>query len=163
MNLYQMTEEMVALESRLDVADESEAKALQAELTDLLQKMPGKLEGVVKWFKNYSALETALKDEEARLRARRKACENHRNALKAALEAYMILSQQNEVYAGAFKLKMVESGQPPVLVKEGADVPARFKITSEEISLTLIREALLDGEALDFASFGERKASVRIS
>ena len=84
MNLYEIAENILLAEERLEDAPEgsNEQRIFIEYLDSLKGEVAEKIEICVKWEKNLMATEEALAAEIARLQARKKACENQRKNIR---------------------------------------------------------------------------------
>lgn len=79
------------------------------------------------------------------------------------IKTTMVMLDKTEIQAGDVTLKLQNAGgQLPLKIDENAVVPERFTKITIENDNELIRQALNDGEKLDFAHFGERSKTLKI-
>lgn len=156
MTLYEISADMRELLELLeDPAADPEVVA------DTLEGIEGaledKAEGYIKVMKELEATAKAIKDEEAELRGRRQAVENNINRMKDALtEALKNTGHEDGLNAGAHFLKLVNNGGALPLVIDEERVPEAFKVATYKTNAEAIRTALAEGQAFEWAHFGER-------
>ena len=103
----------------------------------------------------------AIKNEQARLAARRKALENRAALLKRILEDSMRVTGRTKFKTVLHSFAIQKNGGKAPLDIYGK-VPAEYNRIIEQPNTDLIREVLESGGALDFACLQERGESLRI-
>lgn len=103
----------------------------------------------------------ALDDEIKRLQAKKKTIENRSKWLKNRLFLAMKELGIPKIQTDLYTISIQKNGgvQPVVLTGE---IPDNFKKIVYEDDMAKVREALKNGEELEFAHFGERGESLRI-
>ena len=103
----------------------------------------------------------ALDDEIKRLQAKKKTIENRSKWLKNRLFLAMKELGIPKIKTDLYTISIQKNGgvQPVVLTGE---IPDNFKKIVYEDDMEKVREALKNGEELEFAHFGERVESLRI-
>ena len=170
MNLYELTKEAEALEALIiDSADENGeiigTEQLDAWGDEIGLALDAKLDGIARLCRNWSAEAGAIKAEEARLNAKRKALENREKALKAYAFRCLELAGLDKLKTCLFTVAIqANGGVAPIEVDQfdPAEWPARFQIVEARPKMDEIRIALESGEKLEFARIGERGRSLRI-
>lgn len=166
-NLYLMSANFENIFERyqecIEEGDEEGAAIFDKTLTDMAGDISNKMEYMVKRVKNLEAEAKMLKEEEDKLKARRQSCENGAKRLKEDMQNAMESMGLDKMNAGMFKLSTpFAGGKAPLICDDIENVPMEYIITEYKVDNEKIREALANGEALDFAYLGERKRSLRI-
>ena len=134
---------------------------------DTLEGVEGEIEikaqGIVSLYDRLDmeikACEQHKKDWESRLAVRKNAKERIKRLMIDGLTAM----GKDELKAGDVTIKVGNAGGVlPIIYEEGVTVPERFTKMTIETDGKLVREALDNGEKLDFAHFGQRSKTVRI-
>ena len=118
---------------------------------DTLEGVEGEIE--------IKACEQHKKEWESRLAVRKNAKERIKRLMIDGLTAM----GKDELKAGDVTIKIGNAGGVlPIIYEEGVTVPERFTKMTIETDGKLVRQALDNGEKLDFAHFGQRSKTVRI-
>lgn len=123
-----------------------------------------KVEYTVMQMKNLEAEAKMLKEESKRLSDRGKACERRSSRLKEDMAMCLETLGIKKMDAGLFKLSMGKAGglAPLIYDRQPEEIPDEFRTVVYGYDNEKIREALGDGEVIDFAHLGERKEVLRI-
>jgi chromosome segregation ATPase len=169
-NLYELTAELVPLEQELrkeggEITEDN--MALAERVTDLLGQVATKIDGYGKIYRNLEAEAEFIKQEEGRLRARRKTIESNikrlEDAAKLSLEMRGIKSVRGQLFTVSVQRN---GGVPPVELLVSLDkLPEKFKRQPPPVAdLEAIREGLKAGDpaAETVAKLGEVGTSLRI-
>lgn len=160
MKLYEITESMKALEAW---ADDPEA---QAGIMETLEGAESeKLESICKLIRSKTALAKAKKEEAKSLTESARSDENLVDRLKEMMRQHLEATGKDKASAGLFTVGIQNAGgKAPLVVKEDAFPAEHAEYAKVAISWDndRIREALENGEALDFAEFGPRSKVVMI-
>lgn len=140
MRLYELTEEYDRL---LDMEGEEAEQALMVVCADL-QKKAG---NICKFLANCDSDVEAIKAEESRLAARRKAIENTSKKVKDYVKMQMAVHDISKIDAGTFKLSLSPSSGS-VEIDDMEQLPPRFKTIVQEVKVdkTAIKAAIKSGE-----------------
>jgi len=136
MTLYEITDEIKALEDMIDDAmtdpegnlkdlSEDDKGALLSLVDETQGKFAEKAERICRYMVNVKAQAEACKAEEERLAKRRKAAERKTDALKWILETSMIRAGMEKAEAGTFKLA-IQKNPPSVFIARLDDVPPEY-------------------------------------
>jgi len=105
--------------------------------------------------------EDLIDNEIKRLKARKDAIKNNRTRMNERLYEVMITTDRRKVTTDLHTFSIRKNGGKLPLVITG-DVPDNFQKVIYEPDNERIREALDNGEALDFAHYGERGEYLKI-
>ena len=133
-------------------ADSDEAKgALRNALDEVQEQFDLKAESIIRYIRNLDAQSSALKAEEDRLAARRKAIDNKAAWLRDYIADQMRAMGLREVKAGIFEAKF-RKNPASLTITNKALIPAQYFIAQEpRIDNAAIKEALKAGQAIDGA------------
>ena len=140
--------------------DETLLGAFETATEDLADK----LENCCKYITNEKAAIQGLKDEEARLRARRQAKENAIERLKAVMQDAMIAAEIKKLPCGTFTCSIQANPERVVMDEQYIEnVPAEYlKIPEPEIDRKKILADIKAGKNLEGVAHLERSESIRI-
>ena len=134
-------------------------------LLDTIEAIEGEIEVKAQNYCNIVSMmdsnAKALDDEIKRLQAKKKTIENRSKWLKKRLFLAMKELGIPKIQTDLYTISIQKNGgvQPVVLTGE---IPDNFKKIVYEDDMAKVREALKNGEELEFAHFGERGESLRI-
>lgn len=153
MTLYDIKGEFLRLYELADSEEDEEA------FLDTLEGLQGELEVKAKgcvYVMKQLEMEEAECDKVIEAFTRKKqAKKNARERIINAIHDTMSTADLKEIAAGEYKIKIVKNGGKNPLVING-EVPDSYMRLKYEVDKELIRKALEDGKALDFAYLGER-------
>lgn len=123
-----------------------------------------KLENCCKYITNEKAVIQGLKDEEARLKAKRQAKENAVERLKALMLDAMIAAGEKKLPCGTFTVAVQANPEKVVMDEQYIEnVPVEYlKIPEPEIDRAKIKEDLKAGKNLEGIAHLERTDGLRI-
>ena len=123
-----------------------------------------KADGYAKIIMGMKADIEALRTEESRLAARRKALENRQQALKNNLEANMREMGKTKFKTALFSFNIQKNGGLQPLVIDGLleDIPGRFLIPQPPVPNNEAIRTLLENKAVEWAHLEPRGESLRI-
>lgn len=163
-NLYELTKDMLGLQEFL----EGDLEGFDEEtIRDTIEAVQGtyedKLEAYCKVIRNLEADCTALKNEENRLKDKRRSLEHNIDRLKRAMFDSMKTTGTTKVKGTIFTVSIQKNGgKLPVIVDvDIADLPDELVRVTEAPDLDAITKLLEQGES-KYAHFGERGESLRI-
>lgn len=127
---------------------------------DTLESIEGELEdkadAYARLIKEFEYESAKFKAEAKRLADRQRVFDNRVKRMKERLYQTMTEMDIKEIPNDLFKIKIqANGGVAPLVIKEGAEIPAEYQIVRTDINNDAIREALKTQE-LDFAYLGER-------
>lgn len=165
MTLYEITGEAAALQAAFDEAETpEEMEQALASYDGVMTDLDQKAEGYAKLIQNWRAEAKALRDEERRLAARRRARENGIERLTECMKSSMDFLGIRSLSAGIFKLSIAKNGgKSPVVIDDENAIPDEYFEITRTVNKDKLREAMeVDGEIIDGAHIGERGESLRI-
>lgn len=154
MNLYNISQEYLRLLDSEEEINEEELKICEENLQEKFQNYQFvilELQGDV----------DKVKKEIERLKAKKDKLDNRVKTLKETLLTTMQTLNLNNVKTENFKFKVSNAGGKQSLELCG-DVPEEFKKVVYETDNEKIREALNNGEYLEFAKLAERKKILKV-
>lgn len=162
-SIYDIKAEFLTLWAILEdelTDDETLAGAFETATDDLKEK----LESCCKYITNEKAVIQGLKDEEARLKAKRQAKENAVERLKALMLDAMIAAGEKKLPCGTFTVAVQANPEKVVMDEQYIEnVPAEYlKIPEPEIDRAKIKEDLKAGKNLEGIAHLERTDGLRI-
>lgn len=165
MTLYEITGEAAKLQAAFDAAEtDEEALAALNAYDGTIDDLNKKAEGYAKLLRNWDAEAKALKEEEKRLAARRKARENGIAWMKDYLKNSMEFLGIKNLTAGIFKLAIQKNGgRPPLVIEDESKIPDEYWDITRAVNKSRLYEAVaVDGLIVDGVSIGEQGESLRI-
>ena len=133
------------LDSEAPLDAEQEALLTQALDRALHELLPAKVENYCKAMRAFDAFEAGCKDEEERIRRRRKAVENVRERMKERLRYALETTGQAKVEAGTFVVAL-QANPPAVEVEQEALVPAQYQVVTTTLDKRAMLAALKAGD-----------------
>lgn len=163
MRLYELTEQFLALQE-LAYDPEVDEQTFQDTMEGLWGEIEDKADSYAKIIMGMKADIEALRTEESRLAARRKALENRQQALKNNLEANMREMGKTKFKTALFSFNIQKNGGLQPLVIDGLleDIPGRFLIPQPPVPNNEAIRALLENKAVEWAHLEPRGESLRI-
>lgn len=165
-SIYEMRDEFKTLWALVD-DDTIDADAVQDAFNVAIDDLSEKLEGYCKFIKNLDNTIAGLKEEEERLRARRKRLESAKEHAKTAMRDVMNEAGEKKIECGTFTVS-VQKNPPHLVYDEGyiENIPVRYLIPQEpKIDTKVLIEDLKSGEnieELDGIAHLEYGESIRI-
>ena len=161
-NIYEFTQSFSTLWMLLE-DDTIEEGVLEEAFANLTDDLKDKLENCCKYIKNEEADIKGLKEEEARLKARRVAAENRVARLKALMQNVMEVAGEKKLSCGTFKVSIQQNAESVWLETEDfREIPIDYlRHKDPEINKEKIKEDLKNGVKLSFAKL-QRTESLRI-
>ena len=159
-NLYQLTQNYDAVLNMLYDEDTDEQMIL-----DTLEAIEGEIEekadGYAKIIKELESKKNARKEESKRLTESAKVFENRVNTLKQNLYNSMKQTGKTKFTTDLFTFNIAKNGGKQTLTIDG-EVPTEYTKTIIENDTEKIRQALEEGQELNFAHLEPRGESLRI-
>lgn len=161
-NIYDIEQSFLAFWMLLE-DDTIEDDVLEDAFDNLQEDLKCKLENCCKYIKNEEADIKGLKEEEERLKAKRKAAENRIERLKALMQNVMETAGEKNLPCGTFKVAIQKNPESVWLETEDfREIPTHYlRYQDPEINKKLILEDLKAGVELSFAKL-QRTESLRI-
>lgn len=163
MRLYELTEQYKALED-LSYDPEVDEQVYRDTMDGLWGEIEEKADGYAKIIAGMKYDIEALKAEEQRLNARRKALEQRTEWLKSNLEANMREIGKTKFKTELFSFSIQKNGGLQPLVIDGVldDIPGRFLIPQPPVPNNEAIRKLLADKQVDWAHLEPRGESLRI-
>lgn len=161
--LYELTEQYQAL-MEMAYDPEVDDQTFKDTMEGLWGEIEEKADGYAKIITSIKADEDALKAEEARLYARRKALENRRQRLMENLEANMREIGKTKFKTALFSFNIQKNGglQPLVIDWAVEDIPGRYLIPQPPVPDNVKIRKLLEEKSVEWAHLEPRGESLRI-
>lgn len=154
-SLYHLTNEFLELMEYADSTDPEEEQIFLDTLDGLMGCIDKKVDSYVCVMDHMSAHKDLLNKEIDRLSGMVKALENNEKRMKVALQMAMTAMNKRKIETDYHKISIAKNGGKMPMVITG-DVPDNFMKVIYEPDKDKIRDALENGEALDFAYLEER-------
>lgn len=162
MKLYEITEEIAALDALEDDGEVGFAEALQSSMDELHCEFADKATRVVAYRRNLEADVSAFDDEIKRLQAKKKAAQNRVDSITDYLRFNMQSAGMEKLNTGLFKISIV-AGRDVAEISDESQLPdGFFKIERKPVKAEILK-ALKAGEFVPGATLGKSKPSLRIS
>lgn len=161
-NIYEISNQFSFLKT-LEETGELDEEAVKGALDVAKEDLADKLEDYCKVIKNFESLVSGLKDEEARLKARRTVYENTIDRMKEAMKYAVDMAGEKKIPCGTFTVS-VQNNPPKCVLDLGvADIPSKYLISQLP---TVDKKLLLDdlkasGKEVPYAHL-EQTTSLRI-
>lgn len=159
--LYQLTAEYEALLSLGDSDDPEDQRAFMDTLEGLTGEIEVKADSYAVVLAELKAQREKVKAEKERLERIEKAIENNEKRIKDRIKDAMTAIGKNEIKTDLHTFKIQNNGGVQPLVITG-DVPDKYTKVVIDADIMKIREALSNGEQLDFAHLEPRGTHLRI-
>lgn len=161
-NIYEISNQFSFLKT-LEETGELDEEAVKGALDVAKEDLADKLEDYCKVIKNFESLVSGLKEEEARLKARRTVYENTINRMKGAMKYAVDMAGEKKIPCGTFTVS-VQNDPPKCIIDLGvSDIPSKYLIPQAP---TVDKKLLLDdlkasGKEVPYAHL-EQTTSLRI-
>ena len=159
--LYELTAEYQALLSLGDSDDPEDQRAFLDTLEGLNGEIEQKADSYAVVLAELKAQREKVKAEKERLGRIEKAIENNERRMKERIKDAMIAMDKREIKTDLHTFKIQNNGGIQPLTITG-DVPDKYTKVIIEADNEKIREALANGEVLDFAHLEPRGTQLRI-
>ena len=161
MTLYKLTSEFQALLALGDSDDPEEQRAFLDTLEGLTGEIEIKADSYAVVIDELKAQHDKVKAEKERLIRIEKAIDNNIKRMKERIKDAMIAMDKKEIKTDLHTFKIQPNGGVQALTITG-DVPDKYTKVTIEADNEKIREALANGEKLDFAHLEPRGTQLRI-
>jgi predicted transcriptional regulator len=147
----------------LEMADSESGEEFLAILETLSDAIDTKVETCAKVVKNLQADAAALKEEEARLSARRKSVEGNIDRLKAYMKENMTAADKQKIKTALFTI-YITAGRPTVVVDNEEVIPSEYRaeVKTPPPDKKGILEALKAGKQVPGVTLGVTEPSLTI-
>nr|DAT12495.1 MAG TPA: resistance protein [Bacteriophage sp.] len=122
MNLYELSSNYRVIQE-MDLDEET----LRDTLDSIIGEAEPKAENIVKWIRNLKGENTAIKEEETRLKNKRITNENKIKALSLYLEDFLKNSGLTRLKTGLFTLS-IQNNPPSLEIYDSTLIPAKYLI-----------------------------------
>lgn len=140
MNLYELSSNYRAIQE-MDLDEET----LRDTLDSIIGEAEPKAENIVKWIRNLKGENTAIKEEETRLKNKRITNENKIKALSLYLEDFLKNSGLTRLKTGLFTLS-IQNNPPSLEIYDSTLIPDKYLIEQlPTIDKQAIKELLKNG------------------
>ena len=147
MNLYELSSNYRAIQE-MDLDEET----LRDTLDSIIGEAEPKAENIVKWIRNLKGENTAIKEEETRLKNKRITNENKIKSLSLYLEDFLKNSGLTKIKTELFTVSL-QNNPPSVDVYDATLIPAKYLIEQlPQVDKTLLKEVLKQGEEIPGAT-----------
>lgn len=163
MNLYELTESMLAVQDLLE-SDEFDEQTIADTLDAVEGAYEYKMENCCKVIKNLEADIEALKAEAKRLTDKRRRLETNIESLKSRMFDSMKVTGKTKIKGSVFTLAIQKNGgkAPVVLDVDVEELPDELVRVKEEADIEAIRDYLENNPECKYAHIGDRGESLRI-
>ena len=140
MNLYELSSNYRAIQE-MDLDEET----LRDTLDSIIGEVEPKAENIVKWIRNLKGENTAIKEEETRLKNKRITNENKIKALSLYLEDFLKNSGLTRLKTGLFTLS-IQNNPPSLEIYDATLIPDKYLIEQlPVVDKTALKEVLKNG------------------
>lgn len=161
-SLYELTSDWLHVYDMIDDPNEFDEDAIIDTLEAIDGEIEIKAENYGKIMKNLAAEAEALKNEEARLYARRKVKENTIARMKQSLQLAMEAIDKPKIKTELFSFNIQANPESVVIdTMDMEEIPEEFRKVTIEPDKTAIKKALKEGSELPWAHLA-RTSSLRI-
>jgi len=159
--MYELSNDYNGLMEYADSIDPEDEQVFLDTLESVLGAIDLKMDDYAVVMSHMKEREDLIDNEIKRLKARKDAIKNNRTRMNERLYEVMITTDRRKVTTDLHTFSIRKNGGKLPLVITG-DVPDNFQKVIYEPDNERIREALDNGEALDFAHYGERGEYLKI-
>lgn len=163
-SIYEITSDIAFINQMLEADGEVDPEALKGALEVSKEDLVLKLESYCKVIKNFEAVISGLKDEEARLKAKRQSYENTIDRMKKAMQMAMETVEETKLPCGTFTVSIQKNPESVVLDVDGINlIPVEYlKVKEPEIDHKLLKDDLKAGKDLSGIAHLESTYGLRI-
>ena len=160
-SMYELSNDYNGLMEYADSIDPEDEQVFLDTLESVLGAIDLKMDDYAVVMSHMKEREDLIDNEMKRLKARKDAIKNNRTRMNERLYEVMITTGRRKVTTDLHTFSIRKNGGKLPLVITG-DVPDNFQKVIYEPDNERIREALDNGETLDFAHYGERGEYLKI-
>jgi len=142
-SLYSLSTELQSIHDELAMNGGEITIEIEEKLDALALPFNQKVHGITCWMKNLEGRETAIEAEIARLQARKKATENHRERLRTYLLESMRRAGKDKIEFDTFTVSIARNPPSCEIVDESA-IPAKYITIIPETKQVNKKEVLVD-------------------
>lgn len=152
MNLYELSSNYRAIQE-MDLDEET----LRDTLDSIIGEAEPKADNIVKWIRNLKGENTAIKEEETRLKNKRITNENKIKALSLYLEDFLKTSGLTRIKTELFTISL-QNNPPSVEVYDATLIPPKYLIEQlPVVDKQIIKELLKQGKEIPGATLKQTK------
>ena len=152
MNLYELSSSYRAIQE-MDLDEET----LRDTLDSIVGEAEQKAENIAKWIRNLKGDNTAIQEEETRLKNKRIANENKIKSLGLYLEDFLKTSGLTRIKTELFTISL-QNNPPSVEVYDATLIPPKYLIEQlPVVDKQIIKELLKQGEEIPGATLKQTK------
>ena len=163
-SIYEITSDIAFINQMLEADGEVDEEALKGALEVSKEDLVLKLEDYCKVIKNFEAVVSGLKDEEARLKAKRQSYENTIDRMKKAMQNAMETVGETKMPCGTFTVAIQKNPESVVFdVDDIGLIPeAYWKVREPDIDRKKVKDDLKAGKDLSGIAHLESTYGLRI-
>ena len=163
-SIYEITSDIAFINQMLEADGEVDEEVLRGALEVSKEDLVLKLEDYCKVIKNFEAVVSGLKDEEARLKAKRQSYENTIDRMKKAMQFAMETVEETKLPCGTFTVAIQKNPESVVFdVDDIGLIPeAYLKVREPEVDRTKVKNDLKAGIDLSGIAHLESTYGLRI-
>lgn len=163
-SIYEITSDIAFINQMLEANGEVDEEALRGALEVSKEDLVLKLESYCKVIKNFEAVISGLKEEEARLKAKRTSYENTIDRMKKAMQMAMETVEETKLPCGTFTVSIQKNPESVVVdVDDIGLIPeAYWKVKEPEVDRKKMKDDLKAGIDLSGIAHLESSYGLRI-
>ena len=163
-SIYEITSDIAFINQMLEADGDVDEEALKGALEVSKEDLVLKLESYCKVIKNFEAVISGLKDEEARLKAKRQSYENTIDRMKKAMQNAMETVGEPKLPCGTFTVAIQKNPESVVLDEQYIEnfPEVYLKVKEPEIDRKKIKDDLKAGVDLSGLAHLESTYGLRI-
>lgn len=164
MNLYELTNDFLALQEMLEDPD-AESDVINDTMEAIEGEIEHKADGYAKIIRNMEGNVAAVEQEQKRLQHRKNLLEGNIKLLKTRLQESMVATGKRKFKTDLFSFAIQKNGgKAPVIldVKDTSELPDELVRIKEEPDLDAIRQLIEKEGSCKYGHLGERGESLRI-
>ena len=163
-SIYEITSDIAFINQMLEANGEVDPEALRGGLEVSKEDLVLKLESYCKVIKNFEAVISGLKEEEARLKAKRTSYENTIDRMKKAMQMAMETVEETKLPCGTFTVSIQKNPESVVVdVDDIGLIPeAYWKVKEPEVDRKKLLADLKAGKNLEGIAHIEQTKGLRI-
>lgn len=149
MNLYEITQELRAIDAIIESMDGELPEDLERLLDDYEAKLSDKVDNLVCWMREHEARAMAFGEEEKRFQAKRKQAENAARRIKQYVQDSMRQRQVDRIDTDRFVVRIQRNSAPHIEWQSADPIPEQYVRTIVEPDGKAIQEAHRKGSLPD--------------
>lgn len=163
-SIYEITSDIAFINQMLEQNGEVDEEALRGALEVSKEDLVLKLESYCKVIKNFEAVVSGLKEEEARLKVKRTSYENTIDRMKKAMQTAMETVEETKLPCGTFTVSIQKNPESVVMDEQYIEnIPVEYlKVKEPEVDRKKIKDDLKAGIDLSGIAHLESSYGLRI-